>query len=86
MVLFITSSCKPLEADPSREVCTYATCIGSISLANKRRGKLTCVCYCELENVVILTGLSLDNKQGFYVEWYAKLKKIRYPENDPTAP
>ena len=25
IMLFITSWCKPLKADPSREICTYAT-------------------------------------------------------------
>ena len=29
MMLFITSWCKPLKTDPSREICTYATCVKS---------------------------------------------------------
>ena len=44
LMLLITSWCKPLKTDPSREICTYATWV--THLQNKHPDKLICVCYC----------------------------------------
>ena len=45
MMLFITSWCKPLKTDPSRETCIYTTCYKSF-LPNKHPDKLIYICYC----------------------------------------
>ena len=44
MMLFITSWCKLLKTDPSREICIYTTCL-SFLLPNKHPDKLIYICY-----------------------------------------
>ena len=52
MMLLITSMCKSLKADPSREICTSASWLKT-SFA-KHPDKLLYVCYCSIKKCLVL--------------------------------
>ena len=56
MMLFITSTCKSLKTDPSREICTYATWLKP-SFVIKHPDKLIYVCYCSTWICLVLWGV-----------------------------
>ena len=74
MKLFITSWCKPLKIDPSREICTYVTWAKPF-LPNTHLDELICVSYYSTWKCLILTGVSLGNVKDCFLISYLALPR-----------
>ena len=69
IMLFITSSCKFLKIEPSRDICTYATWL-SLLLPNKHPNKHIYLCAtAQLENVQYYR-VSLENKKDCFFKYF----------------
>ena len=89
MMLFINSRYKPLKAEPSREICTYATSLKPF-LPNKHPNKLIYLCCCSIWKCLVLWGVTRKWKRLFFNQlfgclnvksdlgWYDKQKNYMF--------
>ena len=81
--LFTTSWCKLLEADPSREVCTYAIWVKAF-FPNTHPDKLICVCCCSTWKCLILSGMQLGDKKD-NISTHHHITKMHHHNASPCS-